>query len=103
MKYLMPLALIALSGCASPERKAPYTTENIPIAEAGGFECDASAAQYAVGQKTSVALAQQLMAKARASVLRWMPPRSAVTMDYSPMRLNISYDDAMVIDRITCG
>jgi len=103
MKYLTPLALIALTGCVSPEREAPTTTEKVPATEAGGFECDATSTQYALGQKTSVALAQELMAKAGASVLRWIPPRSAVTMDYSPVRLNISYDDAMVIDRITCG
>lgn len=103
MKYLAPLALIAITGCVSPEREAPYATEKVPETQAGGFECDATAAQYALGQKTSVALAQELMAKAGASVLRWIPPRSAVTMDYSPVRLNISYDDAMVIDRITCG
>lgn len=103
MKYLTPLALIALTGCVSPEREAPYTTEKVPETQAGGFECDATTAQYALGQKTSVTLAQELLAKAGASVLRWIPPRSAVTMDYSPVRLNISYDDAMVIDRITCG
>ncbi len=103
MKYLTPLTLIALCGCASPEREAPYTIEKVTAAEAGGFECDASAVQYAIGQKTSVLLAQELMAKAGASILRWIPPRSAVTMDYSPVRLNISYDDAMVINRITCG
>lgn len=103
MKHLIPLGLIALAGCANAEREAPYTTEKMPTAKAGGFECNADSVQYAIGQKTSVALAQELMSKAGASVLRWIPPHSAVTMDYSPVRLNISYDDAMVIDRITCG
>jgi Peptidase inhibitor I78 family len=101
MRILIATALLA--GCAAPEREAPYTTEKVPAAEAGGFECDAAPAQYAVGQKTSASLAQELMAKSGASTLRWMPPRTAVTMDYSPVRLNISYDDNMVIDRVTCG
>jgi hypothetical protein len=94
---------LLLTGCTVSERRAPYTMKPVPVAEAGGFECSAPPGQYAIGQKTSVALAQTLMAKTGASVLRWIPPRSAVTMDYSPVRLNISYDDNMVIDRINCG
>lgn len=97
------IAAIFLTGCAAPEREAPYTTDKVPAADAGGFECDAAPAQYAIGKKTSTALAQELMAKSGASVLRWIPPRTAVTMDYSSVRLNISYDDNMVIDRISCG
>ena len=97
------IAAIFLTGCAAPEREAPYTTDKVPAAEAGGFECDAAPTQYAIGKKTSTALAQELMAKSGASVLRWIPPRTAVTMDYSSVRLNISYDDNMVIDRISCG
>jgi hypothetical protein len=97
------IAAILLSGCAAAERVAPYTTDKVPAAEAGGFECDAAPAQYAIGKKTSTTLAQELMAKSSASVVRWIPPRTAVTMDYSSVRLNISYDDNMVIDRVSCG
>ena len=101
MKIL--IAAMLLTGCAAPEREAPYTTDKVPAVDAGGFECDAAPTQYAIGKKTSTALAQELMAKSGASVLRWIPPRTAVTMDYSSVRLNISYDDNMVIDRISCG
>ena len=101
MRLLTTLMLLA--GCTAPAREAPYTNEKVPIAEAGGFECDAAFAQYAVSRKASTALAQELMEKSGASVLRWIPPRTAVTMDYSSVRLNISYDDNMVINRISCG
>jgi len=78
-------------------------TEKAPVTDAGGFQCEASPVQYAVGQKTSATIAQQLMAKSGASTLRWIPPRTAVTMDFSPARLNISYNDNMIIDRVSCG
>ena len=97
------IIIMLLTACAAPEREAPYNTTKVPVAEAGGFECDATAAQYAVGKKTSVPLAQELMAKSGTSILRWIPPGTAVTMDYNSVRLNISYDNNMVIDRITCG
>ena len=103
MKYLLPLIAFGLVGCAGPAREAPYTTTPVPEKEAGGFECSAEAAQYAVSQKTSVELAGELMKKTGSRTLRWMPPRSAATMDFRNDRLNIAYDDAMVITQISCG
>lgn len=103
MKTLLPLIALGLVGCADPEREAPYTTTPVPAKEAGGFECSADAAQYAVGQKTSIELATELLKKTGSSTLRWMPPRTAVTMDFRSDRLNIAYDDNMVITRVSCG
>lgn len=103
MKYFMPFIVIGLAGCAGPAREAPYTTTLVMEKEAGGFECSADAAQYAVGQKTSVELASELMKKTGSNTLRWMPPRIAATMDFRNDRLNIAYDDAMVITQISCG
>lgn len=103
MKLALPLASLILAGCANPAQEAPYTTIPVPEREAGDFECSAEAAQYAIGQKTSVELAGELMKKTGSKTLRWMPPRSAATMDFKNDRLNIAYDDAMVITQISCG
>jgi Peptidase inhibitor I78 family len=103
MKSTALLAMLALSACSNPEREAPYTTTPVPEKEAGGFECSAVAAQYAVGQKTSVEIAQELIKKTGSHTVRWIPPRSGVTMDYRQDRLNIAYDDDMVITHVSCG
>lgn len=103
MRALAPIALFALAACTNPERDAPYTTTPVPEKEAGGFECSGDAAQYAVGQKTSVELATELMKKTGSKALRWIPPRSAVTMDFRSDRLNIAYDDNMIITMVNCG
>lgn len=103
MKYLMSVTVIGLAGCAGPAREAPYTTTAVTEKDAGGFECSAEAAQYAVGQKTSVELASQLLKKTGSNTLRWMPPRTVATMDFRNDRLNIVYDDAMIITQISCG
>jgi hypothetical protein len=103
MKYLRSLIVLGLAGCTAPAQEAPYTTTPVPEKEAGGFECSAAAAQYAVGQKTSVELATKLMQKTGSKTVRWIPPRSAVTMDFRNDRLNIGYDDAMIITQISCG
>ena len=103
MNFALPLVALLLAGCAGPAREAPYTTTPIPDKDAGGFECSAESAQYAVGQKTSVELASELMKKTGSKTLRWMPPRTAATMDFRNDRLNIVYDDSMVITQISCG
>jgi len=36
-------------------------------------------------------------------VLRWGPPRSAMTMDFRQDRVTVAYDDAMIITHIACG
>lgn len=103
MKIALLSLPLLLAGCASFAQEAPYTTTPVPEKEAGGFECSAQAAQYAVGQKTSVELATELMKKTGSRTLRWVPPRTAVTMDFRSDRLNIAYDDSMVITQISCG
>lgn len=65
--------------------------------------CDASGVQGMVGQTASAEIGARLLAETGATTLRWGPPRSAMTMDFRPDRLTVSYDDAMMIDRITCG
>lgn len=43
------------------------------------------------------------MKKTGSKALRWIPPRSAVTMDFRSDRLNIAYDDDMIITMVNCG
>lgn len=65
--------------------------------------CNADNVQDRIGQVATLELGAELLAATGARTLRWGPPRSAMTMDYRPDRLTVSYDDNMVIDRISCG
>lgn len=100
-KYAAALALMTVSGCTTPSNSAqPNSGEAKDPVLAG---CDATKLQYAVGQKSSAALGAKLMQESGARTLRWMPPRTAATMDFRSDRLNIAYNDAMVITSIDCG
>ncbi len=103
MRAMMPVVILALTACTGPVREAPYTTEPVPVDKAGGFSCAAESVQYAIGQKTSVELGSKLVKESGSQSLRWLPPRSAATMDYRQDRLNIAYNDDMVITRVNCG
>lgn len=94
---LAPGALLALAGCASaaadgePMRRRPPGT------------CDARPAQAFVGRMATGEAGAAIQSASGAGVLRWLPPRSVVTMEYAFGRVNVAYDDAMTIVRVSCG
>ena len=100
MKRLMQMSLIAatLSGCATV---GPAPAEPVRIGADGA--CDAAGVQDRIGQTATAPLGAELLAATGARQLRWGPPRSAMTMDFRPDRLTVSYDDDMKIERISCG
>lgn len=92
-----PLAAIPLAGC---------TTAAAPVEQVGSLpegECDAASAQQHLGKKATAALGEQLLRETGARTLRWVAPDMAVTMDFRPDRLTVSYDRAMLINGIACG
>ncbi|MGN6498346.1 MAG: I78 family peptidase inhibitor [Tsuneonella sp.] len=98
MRLLLLLAALAsTAACATvpasdePERRMP----------AG--ECDAQGSQGHVGETATADLGARLLAETHARVLRWVPPRTAVTMDYRHDRLTVSYADDYTVQRISCG
>lgn len=87
---------VALTGCAAPAVEGPE-----PIVRGDG-ECNAEPAQHLIGSKANGETGAELMRLTGAASLRWVPPRTAVTMDFRADRLTVSYDDDMTIERISC-
>jgi len=79
----------ALSGCATT-----YSESNF---------CNAEPGQLFVGQKADGASGLAIRQATGADELRWVPPRTAVTMDFREGRVTVAYDDAMTITAVTCG
>ena len=104
----MRLAVIIAAPLLLPFAAACATTtgmeqdDPLPARPPAG-ECDASSVQDAIGQKATAELGAHLLELTGARTLRWVPPRTAVTMDFRPDRLTVSYNDDMVIERISCG
>ena len=83
------LATLALSACAT--------------STAGARSCDAGPAQQFVGQKAGGEAALDIRRASGARVIRWAPPRTAMTMEFMEGRVTIAYDDDMNITTVTCG
>ena len=89
-------ALVALTACATvPADGDP------PVREIEG-SCRAEPGQRFIGTRATTEVGGQMLAATGATILRWVPPRTAVTMDFNPSRLTVSYDDAMVITTVSC-
>jgi len=96
---LILLATLSLTGCKTHwdnvREELAHTRDDAP--------CDATALQEMVGQRVDAEMGERLRRGAGAKDLRWAPPNSALTMDYRPDRLTVSYDEDMAITRISCG
>lgn len=95
---ILAAAPLALSGCATTA-----TSPSDPVAYEPEGKCDASAAQVRVGKMATTEMGAELLTSTGSRTLRWIPPRTAVTMDYRPDRVSVSYDDNMIITQISCG
>ncbi len=90
-------ASLTLAGCTVQ----PAPPQDLPAMPEG--TCKADPLQEHIGHKASAASGATLLRLSGAKTLRWVPTRSAVTMDYRADRLTVSYDDDYTIVRISCG
>ncbi len=91
------LMVFGATACAGTVSEA----DTPPVAGEG--PCDAVPAQALVGQPASQTLGAETMRLSGATEFRWIPPDSAVTMDYRSTRLNVEYDRSNVVTAIRCG
>ncbi|MBN8832657.1 MAG: peptidase inhibitor I78 [Sphingomonadales bacterium] len=90
-------ALMILPACAATGTQGPAT----PSETAGN--CEASGLDAYVGRKVTSKLGAELLAKSGARSLRWGAPGMAMTMDFRPDRLTVSYDEQMLLTSARCG
>lgn len=97
-RWIAAAALLPLAACSTMEGGA----EPAPLPPAEGA-CNNDAAQSFVGQTASAETGAALLRATGARTLRWVAPGMAVTMDFRPDRLTVSYDAAYKIERVSCG
>lgn len=103
MNRLLPLyalaATLSLGACATTPAPVhtggPYPPQDM--------QCDADRARWAIGREATAEVVEEVRAATRSSQVRVIAPGQAVTMDYSPVRVNIHVSDRNAITSITCG
>lgn len=101
---LLSLSLSACNSTPSPAASAetPKTENATPVADTAKH-CDATNAQWAVGQAASRATVDKAVTDSGSSTSRVIKPGQAVTMDFREDRLNIEVDDKNVVTAVRCG
>lgn len=100
MRSLAPVTLSLLL-CACAMTPMADAAEGPPPG-APGTCSDEDAARF-IGKVASAAVGAQIREATGAAIFQWVPPDSAVTMDYRTNRVRVSYDRAMVITAVRCG
>ncbi|MFD1106505.1 I78 family peptidase inhibitor [Sphingobium olei] len=98
MRTMMLAGLLGLTACAGANGEGPATP---PTAAEG--PCRNDGLDAFVGQKASAESGAALLKASGAKALRWGGPGMAMTMDFRPDRLTVSYDEAMTITSARCG
>lgn len=94
------LVAIGLVGCSTTEPEPPA---DLVTDAPGEMLCTPNPVQRFVGQRADAATGAAILKSSGARALRWGPPGGAWTMDFRQDRVNVQYDTAMIIERITCG
>jgi Peptidase inhibitor I78 family len=94
------LVAIGLAGCSTTDAGPP--TDMVADGSQTAL-CDPAPVQRFVGQRADATSGAAILKDSGARALRWGPPGGAWTMDFRQDRVNVQYDAAMIIERITCG
>ncbi len=93
------LALLTLAACAPVERPVG----DVPPPLTGPAKCNAEPAQVLLGRKADRQLGEEIMRLTGATRFRWGPPGAMFTRDYRIERVNVMYDNDMIVTGINCG
>jgi hypothetical protein len=99
---------LALTACAT-QAPAPAPAPDAPEASAPAQDpamskkCDSTNIQQFVGQARSAELEKKMLDVSGASLVRWAPFGTAVTMEFRADRLTAFLDENNRINRISCS
>ena len=91
------LGLVSLGACATVD------LDPVERPVGTGQPCRDGAASGLVGKAASPDLGAEVMRLTGARIFQWVPPDTAVTMDFRPDRVRVSYDRAMRVTSVRCG
>jgi len=97
MRRTLCLAPLLLSACAATQPPVPIHG-SIP-----GHKCDAEGGKSFLGQAVTSETGPAILRATNSAILRWAPPGTMLTMDYSESRVTVHLDAANRISDVRCG
>lgn len=96
MRRVIALSAILIAGCTTMAAEGPLPDEITGSCRTEGLESF-------VGQPATPENGAEILRQSKAKKIRWIPHGAAVTMDYSPDRVNVKLDPQNKIEGISCG
>jgi hypothetical protein len=93
-----PVPVPALPGDVAPQVPPADSNHQEDV-----MDCDASKAEWMIGQQPTAELLARGAADAGAQVSRYIRHDEMVTMEYHPSRLNVDLDEDGLIRAVRCG
>ena len=100
MRRLALLPAILLAACAAKQPPAPPAGDT---SEPTLGSCDATKAQFAIGQRYTPELEAALHHRANAQVVRALKPNQPATMEFNPARLSVQLTAQNRVKALSCG
>ena len=97
MRRLVLVAPALLTACSTAPAEPPVHGL-VP-----GQVCDATGAEHFIGQDGTSDTGAAIMRATNSRVLRWAPPGTMLTMDYSPSRVTVRLGPDRKVTAINCG
>ncbi len=97
MRKILWLACAALGGCAAVPAE-PVEHGLVP-----GRVCDAKDADQFIGRAGDSATGAAILKATNSAKLRWAPPGTMLTMDFSPSRVTVTLGPDRRITKVACG
>jgi hypothetical protein len=90
--------VLAACSMAQPPADSPPQHGGTPE-----HQCDPSNIQQFVGKRRSADVEQRMMQVSGAAIVRWVPPGTAITMEFRSDRLTVYLDSSNRVERISCS
>lgn len=101
MRPAFAFAVLTLAGCATVPSQA---ADQPPVhGQTPGHACSNARLQQFVGQARSADLAAQMLQVSGGATIRWVPPGTAVTMEFRSDRLTVFMDAQNRVERLSCS
>lgn len=93
---LVPLSVLTIAACST-------TADSAPPPPTGGGMCTADQLGQFNGQPATAEVGRQIKAASGASIFRWLPKGSIVTMEYNAARVSVLLDERNRVETSRCG
>lgn len=92
--------VLLLAGCQS---SPPQSQPSQPTPPPQNTACEASGAQFAVGQHATPRIVERARLASGSETARTIGPDQAVTMEFNANRLNLDVNEGNIVTNVRCG